>query len=253
MSKSSANSDPEKVLPPGKISMQAPGATLGSVDTVMPLSSLRKLPDRKMLYVCEVGLETVIKIPLSAAVKSDTLTGYGGAIFTSDVSLATAMREIRAHGQGRRYYHTRIGVGGRMDTLHCAVVLAKMERFDWEVGQRGELGTRYSRLLGDYGVVTPVIAADRTSVYAQYTIRAPQRDALCEVLRRLGIPTAVHYPLPIHRQPAYAGFHDGSNLPEADRAAAEVISLPMYPDMDVTTQDRIVSAVRQALEQIKNQ
>jgi len=98
-----------------------------------------------------------------------------------------------------------------------------------------------------------VIAADRTSVYAQYTIRAPQRDALCEVLRRLGIPTAVHYPLPIHRQPAYAGFHDGSNLPEADTAAAEVISLPMYPDMDVTTQDHIVSAVRQALEKIKNQ
>ena len=179
--------------------------------------------------------------------------GDGGAIFTSDVSLATAMREIRAHGQRRRYYHTRIGVGGRMDTLQCAVVLAKMERFDWEVGQRGELGTRYSRLLGDYGVVTPVIAADRTSVYAQYTIRAPQRDALCEVLRRLGIPTAVHYPLPIHRQPAYAGFHDGSNLPEAGRAAAEVISLPMYPDMDVTTQDHIVSAVRQALEKIKNQ
>ena len=179
--------------------------------------------------------------------------GDGGAVFTLDKGLADAMREIRVHGQGKRYYHTRIGVGGRMDTLQCAVVLAKLGRFDWEIAQRDSLGARYSRLLADCGVVTPVVADDRTSVYAQYTIRNPQRDALGEALKRLGIPTALHYPTSIHRQPAYAGFHDGRNLPEADRAASEVISLPMYPDMDALTQDRVVSSVRQALEEIKNQ
>ena len=179
--------------------------------------------------------------------------GDGGAIFTSDAALATAMREIRAHGQEKRYFHTRIGVGGRMDTLQCAVVLAKMERFDWEIAQRESLGDRYSRLLSDCGVVTPVIAVNRTSVYAQYTIRTPQRDALGSALKRLGVPTAVHYPFSIHRQPAYAGIHDGGNFPVADRASSEVISLPMYPDMDEATQDRIVSAVKQAMVEIKKQ
>lgn len=179
--------------------------------------------------------------------------GDGGAVFTSNESLANAVREIRIHGQAARYYHTRIGVGGRMDTLQCAVVLAKMERFEWEIRRRGALGNRYSSLLADCEVITPVIAADRTSVYAQYTIRTPKRDALAEVLRGLGIPTAIHYPTPIHRQPAYAGFHDGRILPEADKAAEEVISLPIYPDMDIQTQDNIVMLVRQALKEIKVQ
>lgn len=177
--------------------------------------------------------------------------GDGGAMFTSDAALATAMREIRVHGQGRRYYHTRIGVGGRMDTLQCAVLLAKLERFEWEIEQRGRLGARYSQLLDGCGVAVPVISANRTSVYAQYTVRTAQRDALAAGLQRLGVPTAVHYPLSIHRQPAYAGFHDGRSLPEADRAAAEVISLPMYPDMDEATQDGIVAAVRKTMDGLK--
>ncbi|MSQ53587.1 MAG: DegT/DnrJ/EryC1/StrS family aminotransferase [Betaproteobacteria bacterium] len=181
--------------------------------------------------------------------------GDGGAIFTSDGALANAMREIRVHGQERRYVHTRIGVGGRMDTLQCAVVLAKLDRFEWEIAQRGRLGARYSGLFAasefaQYGIVAPPIAADRTSVYAQYTLRTPQRDALGAGLKRLGVPTAVHYPLSIHRQPAYSGFHDGRNLPVADKAALEVISLPMYPDMDAATQDRIVAAVKETLAKL---
>jgi len=178
--------------------------------------------------------------------------GDGGAIFTSNNNLANAMREIRVHGQGSRYHHTRVGVGGRMDTLQCSVVLAKMERFEWEIEQRKTLGNRYSNLLGDCKVIAPLIATDRTSVYAQYTIRTQKRDAFAEVLRRQGIPTSVHYPTPIHRQPAYAGLHDGRRLQETDKASEEVISLPMYPDMDFQTQDKIVLAVRQALEEIKN-
>jgi UDP-2-acetamido-2-deoxy-ribo-hexuluronate aminotransferase len=177
--------------------------------------------------------------------------GDGGAIFTSNKTLANAMREIRIHGQRARYYHTRNGVGGRMDTLQCAVLLAKLERFEWEIQQRTTLGNRYSTLLEDCEVITPFVKADRTSVYAQYTIRASKRDSLAELLGRQGIPTAIHYPTPIHMQPAYACFHDGRLLPESDKAAEEVISLPMYPDMDFYTQDKIVFAVRQALEEIK--
>ena len=176
--------------------------------------------------------------------------GDGGAIFVSDHNLANTMREIRLHGQSRRYFHTRIGIGGRMDTLQCAVVLAKLDRFEWEIAQRGRLGARYSALLAKCDVVTPPIAADRSSVYAQYTLRTPRRDALGVGLNRLGVPTAVHYPLSIHRQPAYAGYHDGRSLPVADKAATEVISLPMFPDMDEATQDGIVVAVKQTLAEL---
>lgn len=176
--------------------------------------------------------------------------GDGGAIFTGDAKLAKAMREIRVHGQEKRYYHSRIGVGGRMDTLQCAVVLGKLGRFEWEVAQRRGLGARYSALLADAGVETPRIAADRTSVYAQYTLRVSKRDAFQNKLKSQGVPTAVHYPIPIHRQPAYAAFCRGEGLPAAEDAAAHVVSLPMYADMDEATQDTIVAAVRRALEKV---
>jgi UDP-2-acetamido-2-deoxy-ribo-hexuluronate aminotransferase len=104
--------------------------------------------------------------------------GDGGAIFTNDDSLAQAMREIRVHGQSQRYVHTRVGVGGRMDTLQCAIVLAKIERFEWEVQQRLEIGHRYNQLLDKEGVARIQQRPERTSVYAQYTVMVPQREAL---------------------------------------------------------------------------
>lgn len=174
--------------------------------------------------------------------------GDGGAIFTSDDGLAQAMREIRVHGQAKHYHHTRIGVGGRMDTLQCAVVLAKLQRFDWEIAQRQRLGTRYTALLADEKIETPIIAPDRTSVYAQYTLQVGQREGFRAKLKSFGVPTAVHYPVPIHRQPAYAQFAPGISCPVAEQAAGSVISLPMYPDLDESTQDCIVSAVKQAFK-----
>ena len=167
--------------------------------------------------------------------------GDGGAIFTSDDSLARAMREIRVHGQSQRYVHSRVGVGGRMDTLQCAIVLAKLEQFEWEVGQRIEIGDRYNQLFGDrIGRVRQ--RPDRSSVFAQYTVMVENRDAVQVFLRELNIPTAVHYPVPIPLQPAYSPSTP-TYFPVAQQRAREVMSLPMGPYLPRGSQSRIVEAV----------
>jgi len=170
--------------------------------------------------------------------------GDGGALFTDDAALATAMREIRVHGQEGRYRHTRVGVSGRMDSIQCAVVLAKLERFDWELRRRTEIGARYDALLASTSVVPVKISRERTSVYAQYTVRVAQRTAFERHMKECGIPTAVHYPLSLHQQPAYAAGCAGQSFPVAERLAREVISLPMHADLDPDTQQRIAAAVR---------
>ncbi len=171
--------------------------------------------------------------------------GDGGAIFTGDAALATAMREIRVHGQSGRYRHTRIGVGGRMDSIQCAVVLAKLERFDWEVRQRIEIGAHYDALLSGSQARKFSLRADRTSVYAQYTVCVAGREAFEQHMKARGIPTAVHYPLSLHQQPAYAAQQAGLSFPVSERLAREVISLPMHADLDERTQQSIVAAVRE--------
>lgn len=173
--------------------------------------------------------------------------GDGGAVFVSNDDLATAMREIRVHGQARRYYHTRIGVGGRMDTLQCAVVLAKLDRFGAEIARRRAIGERYNQLFGD-SVRKIVQRPERTSVFAQYTILVEDRVHMQEALKDVGIPTAVHYPVPLHRQPAYAGLSRiAGSLSVAESMAERVISLPMGPDLSEEDQDRVVAAVLRVL------
>lgn len=159
--------------------------------------------------------------------------GDGGAVFTNDDVLATSIREIRVHGQSRRYYHTRLGVGGRMDTLQCAVVLAKFERFQWEIEQRMRNGRLYDALLAEraHSVRTVAVRSDRTSVYAQYTIMSENRAALQAALSAKGVPTAIHYPVPLHLQPAYEKYGKDARFPVAEALADLVISLPMYPDI----------------------
>jgi UDP-2-acetamido-2-deoxy-ribo-hexuluronate aminotransferase len=170
--------------------------------------------------------------------------GDGGACFTSDDTLAKAMREIRVHGQERRYHHTRIGVGGRLDTLQCAVVLAKFERFEWEIKRRDEIGRRYTELFRAVpGVGLVELRPDRTSVYAQYTIRCTDRDGLQRRLNEQRIPTAIHYPLPLHKQPAYAKNHLGQSFPASEKVAREVISLPMHADLKPEDQEKVIQAV----------
>ena len=166
--------------------------------------------------------------------------GDGGAIFTSDDALAKVMREIRVHGQERRYYHTRVGVGGRMDTLQCAVVLAKLERFDWEVARREAIGRRYSELLAGH-VESTALRAGRTSVHAQYTVQVENRDEVQKQLASAGVPTAVHYPVPLHRQPAFASrCRIQGSLANSVVLAQRVMSLPMSPDLSEADQNEVV-------------
>jgi UDP-2-acetamido-2-deoxy-ribo-hexuluronate aminotransferase len=177
--------------------------------------------------------------------------GDGGAIFTNDDELAQAMREIRVHGQSQRYVHTRVGVGGRMDTIQCAVVLAKLERFDWEVEQRKIIGKNYSDLLTNLELNNEIklctIKADRTSVYAQYTIFVKDREQLQRLLSEKGIPTAVHYPIPLNEQEAYKHLCCSDCTPIATQLAGQVISLPMAPYLGVDDQNQVIKALIHSL------
>lgn len=165
--------------------------------------------------------------------------GDGGAMFTDDDDLAKVFQEIRVHGQSRRYEHSRVGVGGRMDTLQCAIVLAKLTRFDWEVEQRLILGARYNEHLDRHGVPRVVQRPDRNSVFAQYTIFTDHRDDLQARLSAHGVPTAVHYPSPMSKQLPYRQYCCGDCTPVADSSARRVMSLPISPDLPI----HIVEAV----------
>lgn len=178
---------------------------------------------------------------------SKPLGGYGdgGALFTDDDDLAKAMREIRVHGQDRRYHHPRIGINGRLDTLQAAVVLAKMERFNWEVEERHKVGDGYTAMLASrcQGIVTPYIEPYNTSVYAQYSILVANRDNVAKRLNEKGIPTAVHYPVPLNQQPAYRSVGGGSATPISDEISRRVMSLPMGPDLTSSQQQAIVEVL----------
>ncbi|MDP3823599.1 MAG: DegT/DnrJ/EryC1/StrS family aminotransferase [Burkholderiales bacterium] len=175
--------------------------------------------------------------------------GDGGAVFTNDATLAQACREIRVHGQSARYTHTRVGVGGRMDTLQCAIVLAKLERFEWEIARRLVLGERYrQQLAGVRGLRLLAVRDDRDCVWAQYTVFVENRAAVQAALTAQGIPTAVHYPKPVHHQPAYAALCCPDCCPNSVLAGQQVMSLPMSADLSDAQQDRVVGAVLAALQ-----
>ncbi len=164
--------------------------------------------------------------------------GDGGACFTNDDNLATAMKEIRNQGQEKRYYHTRIGINGRLDTLQCAILLEKLAIFPQEVKKRQHVANIYDRLLSNK-IKVMKIAPERTCVYAQYTIEVENRENLQKELHNQGIPTSVHYPLSINKQPVYQKMgYDKLVCEKSDHAASHVISLPMHPyltDLEVET------------------
>lgn len=177
--------------------------------------------------------------------------GDGGALFTNDDDLAKIAREIRIHGQERRYFHTRIGVGGRMDTLQCAVVLGKLERFEWEVERRIELGQTYlDRLAGNNAIGLPVVRPENTCVWAQFTVRVQDRKGVIDALKAHGVPTAVHYPVPMHLQPAYGKLcRIPGSLEDSEKAADSVLSLPFHPYLEDKTISRVVDALVAAVNQ----
>ncbi|ODS51043.1 MAG: aminotransferase DegT, partial [Bdellovibrio sp. SCN 50-8] len=182
--------------------------------------------------------------------------GDGGAIFTNDDNLAKVMKEIREHGSETRYYHTRLGMNGRLDTLQCAILLAKLERYPWELQQRQRLGQRYNDAFSSIKVTDfqiPVVEAGLTSAWAQYTITVGDRAGFQKKLTDKGIPTSVHYPRIMPDQPWYKAQLSKQSTKPTDWsisrwAADHVISLPIYPDMDDKTQDIVIAAVKDALK-----
>ena len=179
--------------------------------------------------------------------------GDGGALFTDDDALAKAAREIRVHGQSGRYHHTRVGVGGRLDTLQAAVLLAKLERFEWELAQRANIGARYERLLAGVERTTHITGRpDRNSVHAQFTVMVDARADVQAALKAAGVPTAVHYPKPLNLQPAYAAYCCPDCCPVSSRLAARVLSLPMSADLSEADQDRVVEALVAALRAVQS-
>ena len=165
--------------------------------------------------------------------------GDGGAIFTSDEELARVMRQIARHGQEKRYHHIRVGMNSRLDTIQAAILLAKLEILDDEIRARQKVAIEYGRLLREAGLDPPELEPHNVSAWAQYTIRVRNRAKRQEFLKSAGIPTAVHYPLPLNKQPAVAD--PTAELVVGDRAAAEVLSLPMHPYLDASMQGLIVS------------
>lgn len=194
--------------------------------------------------------------------------GDGGALFTSDDALAEKMRAIRTHGGLKRHHHPYLGMNGRFDTLQAAVLLAKLPHFESEVVARGRIGARYTELLSSVlrspsfettpttdapssvhrlPSSVPAIAPGNTHVYAQYTIRVPNREQVMEKLKAQGIPTAVYYPKCLHEQPVFAGCGQWGDFPESEKASREVLSLPMHPFLTEADQDKVVAAIKAAL------
>jgi dTDP-4-amino-4,6-dideoxygalactose transaminase len=172
--------------------------------------------------------------------------GDGGMMVTQDEKLATRLKRLRVHGGAKQYYHDEVGYNSRLDTIQAAVLLAKLPHLaDWSAKRR-EHARYYDAAFSDLGGVrTPVIDPANESIYNQYTLRVERREALQEHLKARGIGNYVYYPLPLHLQPcfAYLGYKSGS-CPEAERAAKEVLSLPVYPEMTRAQQDEVVEGVR---------
>jgi len=167
--------------------------------------------------------------------------GDGGAIFTNDDDLASKLRMLLNHGQNERYKHKYIGINGRLDAIQAAVLLVKLKYFDKDVEDRAKIGKRYSNLLKSDSIITPYIKEDRTSVYAQYSIRTPIRESIIEKLNQNGVPTAIHYPMPLHLQECfkYLGYKEG-DFEVSEKVSLEIMSLPMSPFLSEKDQDFIV-------------
>jgi UDP-2-acetamido-2-deoxy-ribo-hexuluronate aminotransferase len=181
---------------------------------------------------------------------SKPLGGYGdgGACFTHDADLAERMKSIRIHGQAERYQHVRLGVNGRLDTIQAAILLEKLTLFPEEIKLREQVAARYAKGLSGF-VRTPSIKAHNTSVYAQYTVEVSDRESVQKALQARGIPTAVHYPVPLHKQPVFEALYPGKqSFPYAEAAASRVLSLPMHPYLTEADQNKVMGALQEILQ-----
>lgn len=179
---------------------------------------------------------------------SKPLGGYGdgGAIFTNDETLARVLRQIARHGQDRRYHHVRVGVNSRLDTLQAAILLPKLAIFEEELSLRQRAASEYAALLNGTGIDSPHVDAHNTSAWAQFTVQVDSREEIQSHLALVGVPTAVHYPIPLNRQPAVSV--PDADLPVGDRLAGRVLSLPMHPYLTSSQQGAIVTNLAQAIK-----
>lgn len=169
--------------------------------------------------------------------------GDGGAIFTNDDELATVLRQIARHGQDRRYHHIRVGVNSRLDTLQAAILLPKLDLLEEEIQMRNKVAENYARLLKDAGIGAPFVEAHNLSAWAQYTVRVNNRVAVRDKLEEAGVPTAVHYPIPLNKQPAVAD--ETAKVPFGDELAQRVLSLPMHPYLSEKEQIKVTELLRE--------
>ena len=178
---------------------------------------------------------------------SKNLGGYGdgGMIVTQDENLATRLRRLRVHGGLKTYFHDEVGFNSRLDALQAAVLLAKLPHLEaWSAARRRNAEYYNAAFAGSSDVRTPVIDPSNVSIYNQYTLRVARRDQLQEFLKKKGIGCSIYYPLPLHLQPCfeYLGYSEGA-FPESERAAKEVISLPIYPELTTVQLDEVIGAV----------
>lgn len=172
--------------------------------------------------------------------------GDGGAIFTSDAELAKKLDSIRVHGQTRRYHHEYIGFNGRLDPIQCVVISEKIKFYNEDIKKRQAIGNAYNEAFaGLKNVVIPTVRADRTSVFAQYTLAVTDRDAFVRDLDKLGVPTSIHYPSGMHEQPVYKDKK--VSLPMTEKLAKQVVSLPLYPDMPQEHVQTVIQSVQKVL------
>jgi len=172
--------------------------------------------------------------------------GDGGAIFTNDDELAIVLRQIARHGQDRRYHHIRVGVNSRLDTLQAAILLPKLEILAEEIELRNQVAERYTQLLNEAGMsTTPFIEEHNVSAWAQYTVLVENRGDVQEKLKAAGVPSAVHYPIPLNKQPAVADA--SAELPVGDAVAEVVLSLPMHPYLSESDQKEVVAILTKSV------
>jgi len=211
-------------------------------DAAQSIGACRKIRGRDVMAGEAATIGTLSFFP------TKNLGGYGdgGMIVTQDDALATRLRRLRVHGGAREYFHDEVGYNSRLDTLQAAVLLAKLPHLEgWSTKRRDHARFYDDALAGVAGVRTPVVHSENESIFNQYTIRAERRDDLSTYLKKKGIGTKVYYPLPLHLQPcfAYLGYKPGS-YPESERAAAEVISLPIFPELTPAQLEETAETIR---------
>lgn len=241
---------PRAVIP---VDLFGQPADYGRIEAIARASGLKILADAAQSFGAELNGRRVGSFGDATAVsffpaKPLGCYGDGGVVLTAHGDLVETLLSLRVHGSGRdKYQNVRVGLNARLDTMQAAILLQKLKIFEDEIAARQRVAARYDAALKDL-VDTPRLIPGATSVWAQYTICLKDRDAVAASLRETGIPTAIYYPLPLHRQVAYRDFPTApGGTPVADRLAERVLSLPMHPYLDQATQDRVVSALRAAL------